>query len=139
MPDHLGTVERMRAVVYDKTGDSSVLELVDRDVAEPHWGDVRVKLAVAGVNPTDWKARSGATASDLPFDEIVPGQDGAGVVDAVGNGVNALHGASGSGSTSPSTSDRPAPPRSTPSSRPRGSCASATRRTTSARASASPR
>jgi NADPH2:quinone reductase len=81
----------MRAVVYDKTGDSSVLELVDRDVAEPTWGTVRVRLAVAGVNPTDWKARSGATATALPWDEIVPGQDGAGIVDAVGNGVNAVH------------------------------------------------
>jgi NADPH:quinone reductase len=76
----------MRAVVYGKTGDSSVLELVDRDVAEPTWGTVRVKLAVAGVNPTDWKARAGASApADLPWDEVVPGQDGAGLVDAVGN------------------------------------------------------
>jgi NADPH2:quinone reductase len=90
-PDHLGTVEDMRAVVYQKTGDSSVLEVVDRDVAEPHWGEVRVRLAVAGVNPTDWKSRSGATGpAELAFDEIVPGQDGAGVVDAVGNGVTGL-------------------------------------------------
>jgi NADPH2:quinone reductase len=81
----------MRAVVYDKTGDSSVLQLVDREVAEPHWGEVRVRLAVAGVNPTDWKSRAGATGpAELPFDEIVPGQDGAGVVDAVGNGVTGL-------------------------------------------------
>jgi NADPH2:quinone reductase len=82
----------MRAVVYDKTGKSSVLQVVDREVAEPHWGEVRVRLAVAGVNPTDWKSRSGATASaPLAFDEIVPGQDGAGVVDAVGNGVTGVH------------------------------------------------
>lgn len=81
----------MRAVVYAETGDSSVLEVVDREVAEPHWGEVRVRLAVAGVNPTDWKARSGATGpAALPFDEVVPGQDGAGVVDAVGNGVSGL-------------------------------------------------
>jgi len=82
----------MRAVVYDKTGDSSVLELVERDLPEPRWGTVRVRLAVAGVNPTDWKARSGATGpGDLPWDEVVPGQDGAGIVDAVGNGVTAVH------------------------------------------------
>jgi NADPH2:quinone reductase len=81
----------MRAVVYAETGDSSVLEVVDREVAEPHWGEVRVRLAVAGVNPTDWKSRAGASAAaGLPFDEIVPGQDGAGVVDAVGSGVNGL-------------------------------------------------
>src|SRR4051812_12930328 len=80
----------MRAVVYSSLGDSSVLDVVDRDVPEPHWGEVRVRLAVAGVNPTDWKFRAGATASSLPFPEIVPGQDGAGVVDAVGNGVSGV-------------------------------------------------
>jgi NADPH:quinone reductase len=80
----------MRAVAYSKLGDSSVLEVVERDLPTPHWGQVRVRLAVAGVNPTDWKFRAGTTASSLPFDEIVPGQDGAGVVDAVGNGVSGL-------------------------------------------------
>jgi NADPH2:quinone reductase len=64
-----------------------VLEVAERDLPTPHWGEVRVRLAVAGVNPTDWKFRAGATASSLPFDEIVPGQDGAGIVDEVGNGV----------------------------------------------------
>ena len=77
----------MRAVVYSKLGDSSVLEVAERDLPTPHWGEVRVRLAVAGVNPTDWKFRAGATASELPFDEVVPGQDGAGIVDEVGNGV----------------------------------------------------
>src|SRR5215212_98487 len=77
----------MRAVVYSKTGDSSVLEVVERELPTPHWGQVRVRLAVAGVNPTDWKARSGATASSGAFEESVPGQDGAGIVDEVGNGV----------------------------------------------------
>jgi NADPH2:quinone reductase len=80
----------MRAVVYSKLGDSSVLELVERELPEPHWGEVRVRLAVAGVNPTDWKFRAGATAATLPFPEIAPGQDGAGVVDAVGNGVSGV-------------------------------------------------
>jgi hypothetical protein len=41
MPDQLGTVADMRAVVYGKTGDSSVLEVVEREPAEPHWGEVR--------------------------------------------------------------------------------------------------
>lgn len=81
----------MRAVVYAETGPSSVLQVVEREVPEPHWGEVRVRLAVAGVNPTDWKSRSGATGPGRPaFDEVVPGQDGAGVVDAVGNGVSGL-------------------------------------------------
>jgi NADPH2:quinone reductase len=50
---------------------------------------VRVRVAVSGVNPTDWKSRAGSGARSA-FDEIVPNQDGAGVVDAVGEGVTQL-------------------------------------------------
>ena len=77
----------MRAVVYRETGPSSVLEVVDRQVPEPGPGEVRVKIVRAGVNPTDWKFRSGAT---MAYDEVTPGQDGAGMVDAVGEGVTGL-------------------------------------------------
>ncbi len=76
----------MRAVVYTESGDSSVLELVEREVAEPGPGEVRVRIVRAGVNPTDWKFRAGGMG-ELAFPEIVPGQDGAGVVDAVGPDV----------------------------------------------------
>ena len=58
---------------------------------EPGAGEVRVRVVVSGVNPTDWKARAGGTYGDgLPFPEITPNQDGAGVVDAVGPGVDGL-------------------------------------------------
>lgn len=77
----------MRAVVYRETGPSSVLEVVERDLPEPGPGEVRVRLVRAGVNPTDWKFRSGA---EIAFDEVVPGQDGAGVVEALGDGVEGL-------------------------------------------------
>ncbi|ROP64069.1 NADPH:quinone reductase [Curtobacterium sp. PhB115] len=81
----------MRSIVYTKPGDSSVLDLVERDVPEPGPGEVRVRVVVSGVNPTDWKARAGGTYGDgLPFPEITPNQDGAGVVDAVGPGVGHL-------------------------------------------------
>jgi NADPH2:quinone reductase len=81
----------MRSIVYSQPGDSSVLSLVDRDVQEPGHGEVRVRVVVSGVNPTDWKARAGGTYGDgLPFPEITPNQDGAGVVDAVGPGVDDL-------------------------------------------------
>ena len=76
----------MRAVVYTESGDSSVLDLVERDAAEPGPGEVRVRIVRAGVNPTDWKFRAGGMG-ELAFPEIVPGQDGAGVIDAVGPGV----------------------------------------------------
>ena len=76
----------MRAVVFTEPGPSSVLTLVDRDLPEPGPGEVRVRLVRAGVNPTDWKRRQ----NPLEFDEVTPGQDGAGVVDAVGAGVDGL-------------------------------------------------
>jgi NADPH:quinone reductase len=78
----------MRAVVYSQTGGPEVLRLVERPVPEPGPGDVRVKVRVSGVNPTDWKARRGGRAGEeLPFPEVVPNQDGAGTIDAVGGGV----------------------------------------------------
>lgn len=77
----------MRAVVYRETGPSSVLELVDRPVPEPGPGEVRVRVVRAGVNPTDWKFRAGMAGD---WDEVSPGQDGAGVVEAVGEGVGHL-------------------------------------------------
>ena len=77
----------MRAVVYTESGDTSVLELVEREVPDPGPGEVRVRIVRAGVNPTDWKFRAGGMGQ-LAFPEVVPGQDGAGVVDAVGPGVD---------------------------------------------------
>ncbi len=79
----------MRAVVYTHNGGSEVLQLVDREAATPGPGQVRVRLHVAGVNPTDWKVREGLTAV-MTAPEVVPGQDGAGVVDAVGADVAGL-------------------------------------------------
>ncbi len=79
----------MRAVVYTESGSSSVLELVEREVAEPGPGEVRVRIVRAGVNPTDWKFRAGGMGG-LAFPEIVPGQDGSGVIDAVGPDVTDL-------------------------------------------------
>ncbi|MDJ0396313.1 NADPH:quinone reductase [Rhodococcus sp. G-MC3] len=79
----------MKAITYSRTGDTSVLDFVDRDVAEPGPGEVRVKVVVSGVNPTDWKNRSGGSG-DIAFDEVVPNQDGAGIIDAAGPGVEGL-------------------------------------------------
>ncbi|MCI4063853.1 NADPH:quinone reductase [Micromonospora sp. R77] len=75
----------MKAIVYERTGDPSVLQLVDRPVPEPGPGEVLVRVAVSGVNPTDWKARR---QWPLPAGWQTPGQDGAGVVEAVGEGVD---------------------------------------------------
>jgi NADPH2:quinone reductase len=77
----------MRAIIYRGNGDPEVMELVDREVPAPGAGEVRVRVAVSGVNPTDWKTRSGAT-NPMQFPEVTPHLDGAGVIDAVGDGVD---------------------------------------------------
>ncbi|MEU0504559.1 alcohol dehydrogenase catalytic domain-containing protein [Nocardia sp. NPDC005998] len=74
----------MRAVVYSETGPSSVLRLVQRPEPIPGPGEVAVRVMRAGVNPTDWKFRAGLANI---VGEVPPGQDGAGVVQAVGAGV----------------------------------------------------
>ncbi|MEU4243546.1 NADPH:quinone reductase [Actinoplanes sp. NPDC026619] len=76
----------MKAIIYRANGDAGVLELADRDRPEPGPGEVRVRVAASGVNPTDWKTRSGAT-NPMQFPEVTPHLDGAGVIDAVGDGV----------------------------------------------------
>jgi NADPH:quinone reductase len=78
----------MRAITYTRPGDPSVLELVERSVPEPGAGEVRIQVLVSGVNPTDWKSRSGATGGPSGGEPTVPNHDGAGVVDALGAGVS---------------------------------------------------
>ena len=81
----------MKAMVHSLTGDSDVLELVDRTTPEPGPGEVRVRVVVSGVNPTDWKSRRGTRPGQATsFPQMVPNEDGAGVVDALGAGVTTL-------------------------------------------------
>src|SRR5918994_4723185 len=76
----------MRAMTYTRLGDPSVLELVETPIPEPGAGEVRIRVLVSGVNPTDWKSRSGAFGGGLT-EATVPNHVGAGVVDKVGAGV----------------------------------------------------
>ncbi|NUP73110.1 MAG: NADPH:quinone reductase, partial [Sinomonas sp.] len=76
----------MKAIMYNRTGDSSVLTLRERPMPEPGPGEVLVRMAVSGVNPTDWKARASAPHRTLDGWHV-PNQDGAGVVDSVGPAV----------------------------------------------------
>jgi len=77
----------MRAIAYRQTGGPDVLQLVRRPRPEPGPGEVRVRVSVSGVNPTDWKVRQGSRAgAPAAFPEQVPNQDGAGVLDSVGDG-----------------------------------------------------
>ena len=78
----------MRAALYRETGDArDVLRIEDVERPEPGPGEVRVRVHVSAVNPTDVKARSGAVPRPIVGFQI-PHQDGAGVVDAVGPGVD---------------------------------------------------
>lgn len=80
----------MRAAIYGETGASDVLSVEEMPTPDPGPGEVRVRVTCSGVNPTDWKNRSGATGA-APSEPQVPHQDGAGVVDAVGEGVADRH------------------------------------------------
>jgi NADPH:quinone reductase len=73
--------------VYTQAGGSDVLHLVQREIREPGPGEVRVRVTVSGVNPTDWKSRRGGRGP-LAYPELVPNQDGAGVIEAVGPDVD---------------------------------------------------
>jgi NADPH2:quinone reductase len=81
----------MKAVVYDRRGAArDVLRFVDRPTPEPGPGEVRVKVAVSALNPSDIKARSGQNASaGMLYPLATPHRDGAGVIDKVGAGVDA--------------------------------------------------
>lgn len=76
----------MLAAYYEQRGNSDVLRVGEIATPGPGVGEVRVRLQVAAVNPTDWKSR--AHAAPMDFDLQVPGQDGAGVIEAVGPGVD---------------------------------------------------
>jgi NADPH2:quinone reductase len=78
----------MRAALYDHAGPAAeVLRVQEVERPEPGPGEVRVQVALSGVNPTDWKARSGAVPRPIDGFQI-PHQDGAGTIDAVGEGVD---------------------------------------------------
>jgi NADPH:quinone reductase len=78
----------MRAAHYSRTGSArDVLSLAERPRPEPAPGEVRVRIAWSGVNPSDVKSRAGTRAKELPYPEIVPHSDGAGIIDAAGDGV----------------------------------------------------
>jgi NADPH2:quinone reductase len=78
----------VRAASYDRYGPAAeVLTVREVDRPAPGAGEVLVKVACSGVNPTDWKSRSGATPRPIDGFQI-PHHDGAGVIEAVGDGVD---------------------------------------------------
>lgn len=81
----------MRAITYSAFGTAEdVLRYVELPDVVPGPGEVQVALQYSGVNPSDVKSRMGRPGMDRPvFDQVIPHSDGAGVITAVGPGVDA--------------------------------------------------
>lgn len=80
----------MKAACYERQGAArDVLRIGELATPEPGPGEVRVRLRYSGVNPSDWKTRRGGGGRSLVASLIVPHSDGAGDIDAVGEGVPA--------------------------------------------------
>ena len=78
----------MKAAFYERSGPATgVLCIAELPTPVPGPGEVRVKVAWSGVNPSDVKARAGLRSKTLPFPRIIPHSDGAGVIDLVGTDV----------------------------------------------------
>ena len=78
----------MNAVVFEQYGDPDVLHVADVEEPHPAAGQVRIAVRAAGVNPIDWKARSGAMREMMPLSlPVIDGREASGVVDEVGPGV----------------------------------------------------
>jgi len=77
----------MRAAYYERNGSArEVLTVGDAETPHAGPGEVRVKLATSGVNPSDVKSRQG-TIRKIAWPRAIPQSDGAGVIDEVGDGV----------------------------------------------------
>src|SRR2546427_4736068 len=78
----------MRAAYYETNGAArEVLRVGDVETPQPGRGEVRVRLAVSGVNPSDVKSRAGLTRK-IAFPRVIPHSDGAGEIEQVGEGVS---------------------------------------------------
>lgn len=78
----------MLAAFYTRQGPAAqVLQVGEQPTPQPGAGEVRVRLRTSGVNPSDWKVRKGGLGRTLDFPLVIPHSDGAGVIDAVGEGV----------------------------------------------------
>ncbi len=77
----------MNAVWYERNGTAAeVLTHGEMPTPDPAPGEVLVRLATSGVNPSDWKTRKGSRA--MAFPRVITHSDGAGTIEAVGEGVD---------------------------------------------------
>src|SRR5690606_30913802 len=84
------TITSMQAAFYTHQGPAAeVITVGEQPTPEPGPGEVRVRLRASGANPSDWKTRKGGGGRKLIAPLIIPHSDGAGDIDAVGEGVPA--------------------------------------------------
>lgn len=84
----MANMQAIRAHAY---GEPSVLELENIQRPKPEADQVLIKLEAAGVNPMDWKLRSGLYKNFMPLQfPWTPGMEGAGIVEEVGSNVTAF-------------------------------------------------
>lgn len=80
----------MRAAFYTELGAAAdVLQIGDVEMPEPGPGDIQLRVKASGVNPSDYKTRTNGRNGNMGFPRIIPHSDGAGVISAVGDGVDA--------------------------------------------------
>jgi len=78
----------MKAVTFTDYGPPEVLVVADAEEPHPADGQIRIAVRAAGVNPIDWKARSGVMREMMPVTfPAIDGREASGVVDEVGPGV----------------------------------------------------
>ena len=78
----------MRVAYYERLGAArEVLHLADIEQPPVGPGEVCVRVHASGINPSDVKRRGGTTITAMPYPRVIPHQDGAGVIEAVGAGV----------------------------------------------------
>jgi Zn-dependent alcohol dehydrogenase len=80
-----GEIMKVKAAVFYEVGRPFQIETLD--LGEPRTGEVLVKIAAAGVCHSDWHLMTGATKHTVP---VVPGHEGAGIVEVVGEGVTGV-------------------------------------------------
>lgn len=79
----------MKAAWYEKLGNpQEVLNIGEVEITKPGVGEVRVRVYASGVNPSDVKQRSGWGGLKMRHPRVIPHNDGAGIIDAVGEGVS---------------------------------------------------
>lgn len=79
----------MKAAWYERNGKArEVLTIGEMPDPKPAQGEVRVKMACSGLNPTDVKRREGTRGQNIEFPRVIPNSDGAGVIDEVASDVD---------------------------------------------------